>query len=107
LRAVRLVVDTGIHHKRWTKEYAVDYMQKATGFHRDSVVTEVERYFVLPGQACAYKIGQLKILELRQRVKDALGQKFDIRQFHNIVLKLGAAPLQILEEQVDKYISQS
>ena len=104
LRAARLVVDTGIHKKRWTREQAIDYMVQTTGFHRDSMITEVERYFVLPGQACAYKIGQLKILELRKRAQEALGKKFDIREFHNTVLTLGAAPLTILEEVVDQYI---
>jgi len=105
LRAVRLVVDTGIHYKRWTREQAIEYMQKYTGFHYDSIVTEVERYFVMPGQACAYKIGQLKILELRKRAQDALGDAFDIRQFHNVVLKLGAVPLTILEQEIDRYIN--
>jgi len=104
LRAVRLVVDTGIHKKRWTREQAIDYMHDATGFDKNSVVTEIERYFVLPGQACSYKIGQLKILELRARAKNALGQKFDIREFHNVVLNLGSAPLTVLEEVVDQYI---
>jgi uncharacterized protein (DUF885 family) len=105
LRAARLVVDTGIHHKRWTREQAIEYMAQATGFHHDSVVTEVERYFVLPGQACSYKIGQLKILELRDRAKAKLGDKFDIRQFHNEVLKIGAVPLSVLETVIDEYIN--
>lgn len=105
LRAVRLVVDTGIHYKRWTHTQAVDYMQAATGMHRNSVVTEVERYFVYPGQACSYKIGQLKILELRKKAKDALGVKFNIKEFHNVILKLAAAPLAVLEEQIDNYIA--
>jgi len=104
LRAVRLVVDTGIHKKRWTREQAIDYMYNATGFDRNSVVTEIERYFVLPGQACSYKIGQLKMLELRARAKKALGYKFDIREFHNAVLTLGSAPLTVLEEVIDQYI---
>ena len=107
LRAARLVVDTGIHKKRWPREQAIEYMHANTGFHYDSVVTEVERYFVLPGQACAYKIGQLKILELRKRAHDALGSRFDIRQFHNVVLQLGAAPLTILEEVIDAYITDA
>lgn len=104
MRAVRLVVDTGIHYKRWSHAQAVDYMQKMTGMHHDSVVTEIERYFVYPGQACSYKIGQLKILELRKKAKDALGNKFDIREFHNVILKLAAAPLEVLEKQIDAYI---
>jgi uncharacterized protein (DUF885 family) len=105
-RAARLVVDTGIHKKRWTREQAINYMVEVTGSLPESMATEVERYFVLPGQACSYKIGQLKILELRQRAKDALGSKFDIREFHNVVLKLAAAPLTILEEVVDQYIKE-
>jgi len=104
LRAVRLVVDTGLHHKRWTREQAIAYMEEMTGDHHNSVVTEVERYMVLPGQACAYKIGQLKILELRQRAKDLLGAKFDIKAFHNVVLNVAAVPLTVLEEVVDQYI---
>ncbi len=106
LRAARLVVDTGIHHKRWTREQAIVYMENVTGIHHDSVVTEVERYFVLPGQACSYKIGQLKILELRKRAQQKLGDTFDIREFHDVVLKIAAAPLTILEEVVDRYINE-
>jgi uncharacterized protein (DUF885 family) len=106
LRAVRLVVDTGIHHKRWTREQAIAYMQEATGYHYDSVVSEVERYFVLPGQACAYKIGQLKILALRQQAIDSLGDTFDIREFHNEVLRIGNVPLTILEEAIYHYIQR-
>lgn len=105
LRAVRLVVDTGIHKKRWSREQAIEYMAQNTGYYLSNIITEVERYFVMPGQACAYKIGQLKILELRQRAKDALKEKFDIKEFHNVVLMLGAAPLTVLEEVVDKYIA--
>ena len=104
MRAVRLVVDTGIHHKRWTREQAIDYMQKATGYHYKTVVSEVERYFVLPGQACAYKIGQLKILELRQRARKTLGDQFDIREFHDVILRTAAVPLTILEQVIDTYI---
>lgn len=104
LRAARLVIDTGIHHKRWSREQAIAYMQDVTGYHYDTVVSEVERYFVLPGQACSYKIGQLKILELRQKAKDILGEKFNICQFHNEILQLGSAPLLILQEVIDDYI---
>jgi uncharacterized protein (DUF885 family) len=105
-RAARLVVDTGIHHKRWSREQAIDYMEQVTGMPRRSVASEVERYFVMPGQACSYKIGQLKLLALRKRMKDALGDTFDIREFHNVVLKLGAAPLAVLEEVIDEYIKE-
>lgn len=103
LRAVRLVVDTGIHKKRWSREYAIHYMQGITGYALNSVVTEVERYFVMPGQACSYKIGQLKLLELRKKAKDRLGDRFDIRLFHNAVLAGGAVPLEILETVLDSY----
>jgi uncharacterized protein (DUF885 family) len=103
-RAVRLVVDTGIHYKRWTREQAIDYMVDNTGMDRDEVVTEVERYIVMPGQACAYKAGMLKLLELRQKAMDALGDRFDIRRFHNVVLANGAMPLDVLEREVERYI---
>jgi uncharacterized protein (DUF885 family) len=106
MRAVRLVVDTGIHHKRWTREQAIDYMQEQTGYHQNSVITEIERYFVWPGQACAYKIGQLKILELRKRAQEQLGENFDIREFHDAILKAAEVPLAILEEVVDRYIME-
>lgn len=106
LRAVRLVVDTGIHHKRWSREKAIEYMQKVTGYNHDSVVTEIERYFVLPGQACSYKIGQLKILELRKRAQEMLGMAFDIREFHDVILKAASVPLDILEEVVNRYIEE-
>jgi uncharacterized protein (DUF885 family) len=95
-RAVRLVVDAGIHYKRWTRAQAIDYMVKNTGMTKSEVVSEIERYIVIPGQACAYKIGQLKILELRAKAKKALGDKFDIKKFHNVILKNGAVPLSIL-----------
>lgn len=107
LRAVRLVVDTGIHKKRWSREEAIEYMQKITGNHIGNVTNEIERYFVMPGQACSYKIGQLKILELRERAKGALGASFDIREFHNEVLKTAAVPLSLLEAQIDRYINDS
>ncbi|MEQ8711770.1 MAG: DUF885 domain-containing protein [Cyclobacteriaceae bacterium] len=104
-RAVRLVVDTGIHHKRWTREQAIDYMVANTGMTTSEVTTEIERYIVMPGQACAYKIGMMKILELRELAKSRLGDQFDLRKFHNVVLKNGAVPLSILEEIVTQYIN--
>ena len=103
-RASRLVVDTGIHYKRWTREQAIQYMLEATGMPESDVVAEVERYIVIPGQACAYKVGQLKILELRQRARERLGPRFDVKQFHNVVLTNGALPLSILERVVDEWI---
>jgi len=106
-RAVRLVVDTGIHYKRWTREEAIAYMVANTGMTTGEVVTEIERYIVMPAQACAYKIGMMKILELREKAKTELGDKFDIREFHNVVLKNGAVPLSILEELIDEYIAKT
>ncbi|MGI2257995.1 DUF885 domain-containing protein [Shewanella sp. GXUN23E] len=103
-RAVRLVVDTGIHHKRWTREQAIDYMAANTGMAMSDVVAEIERYIVMPGQATAYKTGMLKLLALRQKAAEQLGDQFDIRDFHNVVLKNGAMPLAILEQQVNAYI---
>jgi len=105
-RAVRLVLDTGIHRKHWTRERAIDYMLEKTGMARSDVVSEVERYFVLPGQALAYKIGMLRILELRARAQAQLGAAFDIRQFHAVILGSGAMPLGILDKQVDAWIAQ-
>jgi uncharacterized protein (DUF885 family) len=105
-RAVRLVVDTGIHRKHWTREQAIAYLQEKTGMAQSEVVSEVERYFVMPGQALAYKIGMLKILELRARSQARLGSTFDIRQFHSVVLGSGSVPLSILEKQVDAWIAR-
>ncbi len=103
-RAVRLVVDTGIHYKRWTREQAIEYMEQHTGQAHESVVSEIERYFVMPGQACAYKIGEIKMLDLRAKAQKEMGEKFDIRQFHNVILKNGGMPLTILEKVIDEYI---
>jgi uncharacterized protein (DUF885 family) len=103
-RAVRLVVDTGIHHKRWTREEAIEYMLANTGMAESDVIAEVERYIVLPGQATAYKVGMMKILELREKAMSELGDSFDLRDFHDVVLKNGAVPLDILERLVDEYI---
>ena len=106
-RAVRLVVDTGIHYKRWTREEAMLYMKDITGMSDTEVVTEIERYIVWPGQACSYKVGMLKILELRERAKKELGDKFDIRDFHSAVLDHGEPPLFIVENFVDQMIEES
>ncbi|MCH2058223.1 MAG: DUF885 domain-containing protein [Thalassotalea sp.] len=106
-RAVRLVVDTGIHAKRWTREEAIDYMKANTGMAQSDVVAEIERYIVMPGQATAYKVGMMKILSLRQRAQDVLGDRFDLRDFHDVVLKNGAVPLDILEQLVEKYIENT
>lgn len=104
LRSARLVVDTAIHHKKWTREQAIAYLAQITGDTLENATSEVERYFVLPGQACSYKIGQLKILELRKLAQDRLGDRFDIRQFHNQVLKIGAVPLDVLEKSIKDWI---
>ncbi len=102
-RAVRLVVDTGLHAKGWTREAAIDYMVGATGMAESEVVSEIERYMALPGQALAYKVGQLKILELREKTRaTALGPKFDLKAFHTVVLENGAVPLTVLERIVDE-----
>jgi uncharacterized protein (DUF885 family) len=104
-RAARLVVDTGLHAKGWTREQAVAYMVSTTGMNESEVVTEVERYMGQPGQACAYKVGQLKILELRERAKAALGPKFELKDFHAVVLENGGVPLTLLEREVDEWIA--
>ena len=104
-RAVRLVVDTGIHHDHWTRQQAIDYMMTNTGMAEPAVVTEIERYIVNPGQACAYKVGQLEILALRQRAMDRLGPRFDIKKFHDVVLTNGQLPLGLLEQVVDEWIT--
>ena len=106
-RANRLVVDTGMHYKRWTREEAMDYMKKTTGMSDTEVRVEIERYIVWPGQATSYKMGMLKILELRKKAQDALGEKFDIRKFHTIVLDQGIVPLFILEDIIDEWIATS
>jgi uncharacterized protein (DUF885 family) len=106
-RAVRLVVDTGIHQRRWTREEAIDYMLANTGMAESDVVAEIERYIVAPGQATAYKIGMMKFLELRQAAMDRLGDRFDLRDFHDVVLKNGAVPLDILERLVYDYIEST
>jgi uncharacterized protein (DUF885 family) len=95
-RARRLVVDTGLHSKRWTRQQAIDYGIEAS---------EVERYTVFPGQACSYMIGELKILELRDKAQKALGNRFALREFHNVVLRAGSVPLEVLESQVDAHIA--
>lgn len=103
-RAARLVVDTGLHHKRWSREQAIDYMISVTGETRDTATREIERYAVVPGQACAYKLGMLKIQELRAKAEAALGAEFDIREFHDTVLSIGDAPLPVLEATILSWI---
>ncbi|MGB0835509.1 MAG: DUF885 domain-containing protein [Psychrobium sp.] len=106
-RACRLVVDTGIHQMRWTREQAIDYLVQNTPNPKGDVVKAIERYIVMPSQATAYKIGMIKIVELRQKAKDRLGAKFSIRDFHHAILRNGPVPLDVLEQQVDNYINQT
>jgi len=103
-RAVRLVVDTGMHYKNWTREDAVNLFLENTAKTEQDINNEVDRYIAWPGQALAYKIGQLKIMELRDKSKEALGEDFDIKDFHDHILSFGSIPLNILEEKVDEFI---
>lgn len=105
-RAVRLVVDTGIHAMRWSREEAIDYMLANTGSAESDVVSEIERYFIIPGQATAYKVGMFKILELRELAETELGERFDIREFHDALLTGGSMPLDILEDRIRAYIAE-
>ena len=104
-RAIRLVVDTGIHHKKWTREQAIRYVEANSADAPGGIVKAIERYVVYPGQATAYMIGRLKISELRDKAQGALGSRFDVRGFHDIILKSGPVPLDILEEQVDAWVA--
>jgi uncharacterized protein (DUF885 family) len=103
-RAIRLVVDTGLHSKDWTREQVIDYMKANSATSDTQSVSEAERYIAMPGQALAYKIGELKIKELRAKAEKELGDRFDIRQFHAEVLKDGAVPLDVLEAKIDRWI---
>jgi uncharacterized protein (DUF885 family) len=104
-RAARLVVDTGIHAQGWNRERAIDYMVEQTGEEKGFIESEVDRYTSWPGQALGYMIGELKILELRDRARTRLGERFDIRRFHMVLLDQGAVPLTVLERQVDEWIA--
>ena len=104
-RAIRLVVDTGIHSKHWTRQQMVDFFHDHSSIAEPEVQAEVDRYIAWPSQALAYKIGQLKILQLRDRAKKALGDKFDIRAFHDQVIDSGALPLDILDQHIDAWIA--
>ncbi|HWJ06249.1 MAG TPA: DUF885 domain-containing protein [Steroidobacteraceae bacterium] len=105
-RAVRLVVDTGMHAKRWSREQAIDYMIAKTGKTEAEVTREIERYVVWPGQATSYKVGQLALLRMRDKAERALGAKFDLREFHEVILLNGSMPLAVLEGVVDRWIEQ-
>ena len=104
-RAVRLVVDTGIHHERWSRDRAVAYLADRTALSRHEVETEVDRYISWPGQALAYKLGEMTIRRMRARAGAALQERFDIRKFHDVVLALGSVPLPVLEERIDGFIA--
>ncbi len=104
-RAARLVIDTGIHHLGWTREQAIKYLAEHTALSQHEVETEVDRYISWPGQALSYKLGEIKIVELRARAEKQLGAKFDLRHFHDAVLALGSVPLPVLESQIDQFIA--
>ena len=105
-RACRLVVDTGIHAFGWSRDEAVDFMAKNTALSLHEVNTEVDRYISWPGQALSYKIGELKIKALRQKAEKALGEKFDIRDFHDLILREGTLTLPLMEAEVERFITQ-
>jgi uncharacterized protein (DUF885 family) len=105
-RACRLVVDTGMHYLGWTRNQAIDFMVQNTALSEHNIRAEVDRYIGWPGQALAYKIGELKIRELRAMAEERLGQRFDLREFHDAVLASGSVPLNVLERQVKAYIER-
>ena len=103
-RACRLVVDTGIHAKGWTREQVVDYMLANTALSEHEVNTETDRYIAWPGQAISYKMGEIKIREMRKKAERELGSKFEIRKFHEVILEQGTVTLPILERRINDYI---
>jgi uncharacterized protein (DUF885 family) len=106
-RACRLVVDTGIHALGWTRDEVVDFMASNTALSIHEVNTETDRYISWPGQALSYKIGELKIRELRQKAEESLGSEFDIREFHEVILGQGTVTLDILEQRINAYIERN
>nr|WP_238475291.1 DUF885 domain-containing protein [Sphingomonas cavernae] len=104
-RAIRLVVDSGLHHKKWTREQAIKYVEDNSADAPGGIVKAIERYIVYPGQATAYLVGRLKISELRDRAQKKLGDRFDVRAFHDVILKSGPVPLDVMEERVDAWIA--
>jgi uncharacterized protein (DUF885 family) len=105
LRAMRLVVDTGLHARGWSREQAIQYMQDNSSLAYTDIVAEVERYLVWPGQALGYKIGDLRLQALRRKAEAELGERFDIREFHSQLLRDGALPLDVLEAKVERWIA--
>jgi len=104
-RAARLVIDTGVHHKGWTRAQAIQYLASHTALSQHEVETEVDRYISWPAQALSYKLGEIKILELRASAEKELGSRFDIRAFHDEVLGLGSVPLPVLEQRIGTFIA--
>lgn len=105
LRAMRLVVDTGLHAKGWSREQAIQYMKDNSPMAESDIIAEVERYMAIPGQALSYKVGQLKILALRERAEKALGDKFDLKAFHDQILTSGSLPMAVMEQKIDRWIA--
>ena len=105
-RAIRLVLDTGIHAKGWTLEQAMEYARRNSPNSETNIQAEVERFAAIPGQGLAYKIGQMKITELRQRAEAALGPRFDIKAFHRQVLESGALPMDVLDAKINRWIAR-
>lgn len=106
-RACRLVVDTGLHAKKWTRQQAIDFMKTHMANSEADIASEVDRYMILPGQALSYKVGEIKIKQLRQRAEKALGERFDIRDFHDVVIRNGSVPLSVLEHEVDTWLANA
>jgi uncharacterized protein (DUF885 family) len=102
---MRLVVDTGLHAKGWTREQAIQYMKDNSPMAESDIIAEVERYMAIPGQALSYKIGQLKILSLRAQAEKALGDKFDLRAFHDQILTSGSLPMEVMELKINDWIA--
>ena len=106
-RAIRLVVDTGMHAKSWTREEAIQYSLDNEADSVEGITSEIERYMATPGQALSYKIGQLKIRELRNKAEKILGERFDVRDFHNQILNSGSLPLLLLEKKINRWITKN